>query len=112
MIWDACCVGEVGPGIEGRVNVNEIHLSGEFREERWQDIFFVAPDEAVAPFGVAAGGKKLKIAAAILRALVDRLDRLKRESNPYRPLFLSALVLPIPDEFGHVWFSGEYSTST
>src|SRR5713226_3976208 len=97
------CSGErkICAGIEGWVYVDQVHFPREVRQERWQDIFLISPDEPVAPFRVTAASKKLEIAPAILRALVDRLDGLKRQRNSHRPLLLISFVLPIPNQFGH-----------
>lgn len=46
-------------------------------------------------------GEKLEAALALLRAFVHRLDGLKRQRNPHRPLLLSILVLPVPNKFCH-----------
>ncbi len=94
--------GKIRTGVEGWIDVDEIHFAGEFGEERGEDVFLVAPDEAVAPFGVAAAGEEFEIAAAVLGAFVDGFDGLKRQGDAHRALFLAVFVFAIPDEFGHV----------
>src|SRR6266511_3434 len=72
---------EVGTGVEGRVDVDEVHLAGELGEEGGEDELLVAPDEAVAPFGLAAGAEEVEGALALLGGLVDGLDRLERQGD-------------------------------
>src|SRR5271165_4906652 len=46
--------GEIRSRIKWRVNVDEVHLSRELRQQRRQDILLVAPDEPIAPLGLPA----------------------------------------------------------
>ncbi len=72
------------------------------REERGQDVLFVAPDEAVAPLGVVARRGELQRALALLHALVDGLDGLKGQLDTNGSAFVAVLVvLAVPDEFCH-----------
>lgn len=89
-------------GIERRVYINEAYLTCELGEERRQDVLFVSPYEAVAPFGFVAGGEEFKIAAAVGRAFVHRLDGLEGQRDPHRPLPLAVRpIFPFPNQFGH-----------
>ena len=93
----------IGGRVEGRVDVDEVYLAGEFGEERREDVFLVAPDEAIAPLGIASGGEEFEVAAAILGAVVDGFDGLKGERDTQRSLLLAVRVaLAVPNEFGHV----------
>src|SRR5579883_38147 len=90
------------PRIKGWVYINEIYFACELRQEGRQDIFLVAPDEPVAPLGVAPAGEKFEVAPAVLSAFVDCFDCLKRERDPHRPLLLAvSVVFSFPNEFGH-----------
>src|SRR5437016_10261817 len=101
MVGDCGCVREICTGVERRIDVYEAQFACEFRQEGSKDVFFVAPDEPVAPFRIAPAREKFKIPPSIFRALVDRLNGLKRQRNPHRPLLLALLVLSIPNEFCH-----------
>ena len=92
---------EIRTRIERWINVNQTYLARELGKKRRENIFLVAPDEAVAPFRISSARKKLKVAPSVLRTLVDRLNRLERQRDPHRSLLLSVFVFPVPDQFGH-----------
>ena len=101
MVGDRRCVRKICPCVKWRINVDEIYLAGILRHEGGEDVFVVAPDEAVAPFGLAAGGEEFEVAAAVLRGLVDGFDGLKGEGNANGALlFAVGVVFAVPDEFG------------
>src|SRR5690348_14734595 len=76
--------GEIGPCSERRVNVDKVHLAGELGQEGGEDVLLVAPDEAVAPLGVLPAAEQVERHLPLLRALVDRLHRLKGERDAQR----------------------------
>ena len=74
--------GEVGAGVERRVDVDEVDLAGELGEQRRQDVLLVAPDEAVAP-GLASAEARNSV-CRLQRGFVDRLHVLERQLHPQR----------------------------
>ncbi len=94
--------GEIRAGVERRVDVNQVHLAGELRQERGQHVFLVAPDEPVAPrrlFRDASREQRQRL--AIRRALVHRLDGLERQCDAHRRDALAGgIVFAFPDQLG------------
>src|SRR5947209_6530252 len=101
IVRNRCGEGKICACIEGWVYVNEVDLAGELRQQAGQDVLLVTPDQPVTPLGFPTGGKKIKGPLPILRALIDRLDGLKRKGYPDRRDLLAVLILPIPDKLGH-----------
>jgi hypothetical protein len=97
---DGGAEGEVGAGVEGRVDVDEVDLAGELGQQRRQDVLLVALDEAVAP-GLLLSGVLEQAALALLGGFVDRLDGLERQGDPQRGHALAVgVILAFSDEFG------------
>jgi ribonuclease D len=57
------------PRVERRVNINQIHLPGEFIQQGGQHIFFIAPNQAVAPFRGSSGAEQVQRQLALLGEL-------------------------------------------
>ena len=51
---------EVSAGGERRVDVDQVDLPGELEEERGEDVFLVALDQAVAPFSGLIAGEQVE----------------------------------------------------
>ena len=49
---------KIRAGVERRVDVDQVHFAGEFRQQRRQHVFLVAPDQPVAPFFLAEAGRE------------------------------------------------------
>src|SRR6185437_5489781 len=92
---------EIRSGIKWRIDIDEIYLARKLRQQRRQHILLIAPDQPVAPFRLPPRRKQLQGPLPVGRALIHRLNRLKRQRNPHRRLLLSINILPIPDEFRH-----------
>ena len=94
--------GEIGAGVEGRVDVDQVDRAGELGEEDGEDLLLVAPDQAVAPFGVASLGEEVEHELAGAGGLVDRLDGLEGEGQAGGGDALApGVVLAVPDQLGH-----------
>src|SRR5262245_60089555 len=111
MVWHRRREREIRAGVERRIDVDEVYLAGEFGEQRWQDVFLVAPNEPVAP-GVIVH-RELKELVALLGRFVDGLDGLKRQGDAHRRDALAlGVVLAVPDQLGagghfsRVWNEG------
>ena len=87
--------GEVGAGVERRVDVDEVPLAGELVEQGRQDVLLVASDEAVAP-GVIVG-PRTEQRLAVARRFVDGFDALERQLHAQRQHALAVgVVLAVP----------------
>lgn len=87
---------------KGRVDVDEVDFAGEFGEQRGQDVFLVAPNEAVAPLAVAAMGEEVERELALAGGLVDRLHRLERQRHAHgRDALAIGGVLAVPHQLRH-----------
>jgi len=94
--------GEVRAYVEGRVDVDEVHFSGELVEQGGEHVLLVAPDQAVAPLRRAARREHVEHHLPLLRALVHRLHRLEGELEAQRGYLSAAgVVFAGPGEFDH-----------
>jgi hypothetical protein len=75
---------KIRAGVERRIDVDQVHFAGKLRQQRWQHVFLVAPDQPVAPFLLAKSRAELKALLAVLRRLVDRFDGLERQRYAQR----------------------------
>jgi hypothetical protein len=91
---------EIRPRVKRRVNVNQVDLPGELRQQRRQHVFLVAPHEPVPP-RLFLVRQLEQVALAVLRRFVDRLDSLKRQRHSERSDAVAlGVVLAVPDQFG------------
>ncbi len=106
VIGDGGGEGEVSASVEGRVDVNEVDLAGELGQQAGQDVFLVAPDEAVAS-GLLLLQRLEQALLAILGRLVDGLDGLEGEGHPQRrDALVVGIVFAVPNHLrshGHGW---------
>jgi len=91
---------KIGARIEWRIDVDQVHLAGEFRQEGRQDVFLVTPDQQVAPLLFSESRAIPQTTLTVLCRLIHRLNRLKRERYPQgRHAPTGGVVFPIPDQF-------------
>ena len=84
IFWYSRRKRKVRSGVERRIDVDEIDLARELRQERWQHVFLIAPNQPIAPLLLAKSWTKRKGALSILCQFIDGLDGLKRQCHPQR----------------------------
>jgi hypothetical protein len=67
------------PGVERRVDVDEVYLTGQLVRERGEHLEVVAPDQLVPPATVIGVGAAVEQRASICTRRVDRLNYLDRQ---------------------------------
>ena len=94
---------KIRAGIERRINVNQIDLARKFGQQARQHVFFIAPDQTVAPCRRAlSGGEEFQRPLALLRGFVDGFNRLERQRDGERRDFFAVLrQFSCPMQFGH-----------
>ncbi len=63
--------------VEWRIDINQINRPGELIEERREKVSLVAPDQPIAPVRIMSSAVESKGLLALLRAFVNRFDRLQ-----------------------------------
>src|SRR5262249_49064147 len=66
LFWHRCRKRKVFGGVKRWIDVNEIDLGRELRQERRQHVFLLAPDQPIAPLLLAKSGPKLQTALRVL----------------------------------------------
>src|SRR5260370_10292592 len=82
------------------MDVDQVHLTGEFRQKGRQDVFLVTPDQPVSPLLFSESRAILQATLTVQCRFIHGLNRLKRERHPHgREAPAGGVVLPFPNEF-------------